>query len=103
MLKLPNRAVQVRSTSLIQSPWHQLAREALGATKEQLGKKIREGQNEFVEQRAGSRTEHRTWFYACSKELRANLGITPPRQTILRTTPRQSTHQDATRDTRISS
>ena len=103
MPTLPNSAVQVRPTSLIQSPRHQLARDTLGATKERLGKKIREGQNEFVEQRAGLRTEHRMWFFACSNEVRAIHGMTLLRQTILRTTPRQSTHQDATSDTRISS
>jgi len=58
--KLPNIAVKVRPTSLTQSSHHQLARKTLGATKERLGKKMREGQDGFVTQRVGSRIEHRT-------------------------------------------
>ena len=58
--RLPNSAVKVRPTSLTQSSHHQLARKTLGATKERLGKKTREGQDAFVAQRVGSRIEHRT-------------------------------------------
>ena len=58
--KLPNSLVKVRPTSLTQSSLHQLARKTLGATKERLGKKMREGPDGFVAQRVGSRIEHRT-------------------------------------------
>ena len=58
--KLPNSAVKVRPTTLTQSSHHQLARKTLGATKERLGKKMREGRDGFVAPRVGSRIEHRT-------------------------------------------